>query len=919
MSAVSFHKLVLLFVVIALTALVVLVRTFDKDAMQIFEMRYFITSLMVASIVAMLLLFLRRRNYDIGTVHSVQPNYQHLSGFDRIDYFLERHTPIISIHVFGAGAMFITGFSLIGSVQCFQYYQSYQLWENITSGNDESATTFKLNQTIQLEPHTQSSLTNPLHSLRYKKEELARLIALVTALLFYAFLLPYLTYFSKFRHLRRKFPLHNTILIIIAADVALWLYVFLNESGLMAPYFDTIPTKTEWDSLPKACLEHATVVDTYRRSTLIDSMCPLVLEFMLASTEILIEIWFLRRRPASPAASPSLGRSLGTRRRQRRRIMHGRQALTEETRPFLFESDVYFETSASIETGFEEQPESAPSSAIAIEDQVRLDSEQSRGSNITVEEQIKPDSEQVPGSNRTVEEQVQQGSEQVPDSNITLEEQVKQGSEQVPGSNRTVKEQVQQGSEPSLGSNQSREDQNDLTGRVGNQPKLDSETTVGSSGTSEGPFKEDSRKTGYPGEKKEPRLESAASAEHVHLPDGFTSKEQSELKDLLPTITLRHSSGPTREWFQTRTVELRPSTELHPGPTSSVEPPPDMDHLIYVSTGSEADSVDDRPIPGDTAAAVAFVGIEESDIECHLPRFRRQHQPLNRCNRAWITFLKIFNIYTALLCALVDGVVVKYYLLHEGVSTSYLSRQKFDTDVKVPTTVVRIFIIGIPGLIVVSHCFAVMRTFKEKRSEARGVRGSDVVLILAAIGAIALTFFEVIFCWTQLKHEEEWPHKEVSKYMYLLDAVEQLFSMPQILLSTVVIRLGQTRQGNVSHRYFSTLQGALSFLTMYSFGRWVINSFLELDYLIDRVEHRGFWKICFELFAPFCIYFRFVSILLLLKVKRLLRQSASEFQKRHHSPARRHHCHRTPARGHHDFSYRAVTRSTPSDKYHQQA
>ena len=111
--------------------------------------------------------------------------------------------------------------------------------------------------------------------------------------------------------------------------------------------------------------------------------------------------------------------------------------------------------------------------------------------------------------------------------------------------------------------------------------------------------------------------------------------------------------------------------------------------------------------------------------------------------------------------------------------------------------------------------------------------------------------------------------------------VESFLYMPQILLTAAVIRLGETKVHDTKHPLAGTLQGALNFLTTYSFGRWVIDSYLEMEYLIERnmnsrsteYEFPPAWKFCVEFFLPLCIYFRFMSVLRLLRVKRLLRQS----------------------------------------------
>lgn len=248
----------------------------------------------------------------------------------------------------------------------------------------------------------------------------------------------------------------------------------------------------------------------------------------------------------------------------------------------------------------------------------------------------------------------------------------------------------------------------------------------------------------------------------------------------------------------------------------------------------------------------------------------KSRKVISKCEKALVWFLSLFDITLALSLIIIEGVVVKFCLLHEGISSEhdeFMVLHSYDMSIKLPTTVVRIMCICIPGLFIVSVCCGVLACFM-KRKNAEGSNGSDWVMRLAAAGVIGLTLTEIVFCGIYIKqigmNDDGW--------IYLLNAVESFLYMPQIILTATVIYLGQTRVFYVSHRLSSTLQSFLNFLTVYSFGRWVIDSFLETEYLVSRDEFSHTWANCVQFFLPFCIYFRFVSVFFLLKVKRLLRQ-----------------------------------------------
>lgn len=811
MSKQGFHKLLVLFVVVVLVIFLVVARAVFRDIMQPSTTRYIIAILMVAALVSMLVLYCNRRKYGTtASSHDTQPHPHpaRLVGSDRIDDFLERYTSTISIYVFGAGSLCLRMFYLLASIQCFHYYWAYLDLTNVTTVSLHDG------KTIPLKPLERAG--DPL-----KDEEVSRLILHVISILFFAFQLPFLQLFSRFQRLRQSFRLHNMILIIIAADIAQWLYTFLRESGLLSTYYFETATEVDWTSLPKACLDHSTVMNIFMSNTLEPSLFPLTLEFLLVSGEILIHAWFLSYGPAppTPAHSPSLRRRS---RRQRTRRAGYSAGSFDASSPLLSGENG---SSVSNYSGNVDTPVLA-SSIQTREEPTEFDLIQVSGQH---KAKIESSSEPIPGpskisSEETTCEHVQRGQQEMPGSSFS---QLKPGSESI----------------------------NDSRGMLISE---DSHESVSKSSLS-------------PSATTEEHLEERNQAlmEYVDMPD------------MLPRSVLNHCANPGVQAYPVRTLELGPTSGLNLGREKLVDPPSDMDCIVYLSSSStDSDSNESTLGIENGAVRVGFVGITDTTIESDLPP--EWHHTNSRWNKLWMTFLKAFNIYAALLCILIEGVVVKYFLLHEGIADTheeYLNREGFEMDVKLPTLVVRITFVCIPSLIVVAHCFAVMRTFRELRTNASGLQGGDIILILAAIGVIGLTFSEFIMCVSNIDHkgfENGW--------IYVISAFESLLFMPQIILTALVIRLGLTRVGNVSHRYFGTLQRALSYLAMYSFGCWIIDSFLEMDYLIHREDFPEAWEACVHFFLPFCIYFRFVSVLLLLKVKRLLRHSKETFAMLHGQP-----------------------------------
>ena len=255
-------------------------------------------------------------------------------------------------------------------------------------------------------------------------------------------------------------------------------------------------------------------------------------------------------------------------------------------------------------------------------------------------------------------------------------------------------------------------------------------------------------------------------------------------------------------------------------------------------------------------------------------------------------FIGLFNINAALFFGILDAAFTKFYLLHvdhvgrnntacvdTDETSEYIDENYFNRYIKSTVVYGRIFLTWIPGLLVAVHCYGVMKSFRRRRPHAPRLYGSDIILILAAIGNSFLSAYQfVISINAIIDHDgnsDNDQERETFRYLSIASAVESFMPIPQVIISTVVIHLGQNRLPERRHPLFHTLQTALTFLTLFSFVRWAIDSFFEMEFLSSRSEYdhdHGVWKVFVKLFLPFRIYFRYVSVILFLKIKKLMRE-----------------------------------------------
>ena len=234
---------------------------------------------------------------------------------------------------------------------------------------------------------------------------------------------------------------------------------------------------------------------------------------------------------------------------------------------------------------------------------------------------------------------------------------------------------------------------------------------------------------------------------------------------------------------------------------------------------------------------------------------------------------------TALIFGILEALLIKFFLIHEELvkeGSSYVSADYIHYYCNVPLIVFCIVVDGIPLLTVTCHCVCVIREFPHKRKHPPAYKNS---ILLALLGITVLTSFKIIVSAIKL-------HKQTGEYservLQLLTLLECSVFLPQYFLQSLLIYVGQRRLSDPSNAQYATLRGALSYITMNNFVHWGISSFLETEYLTNRMElHKDvqLWDTLVLLFTPTFIFFYFLSTFLLLQVKTLLADSGKPWQR----------------------------------------
>lgn len=261
-------------------------------------------------------------------------------------------------------------------------------------------------------------------------------------------------------------------------------------------------------------------------------------------------------------------------------------------------------------------------------------------------------------------------------------------------------------------------------------------------------------------------------------------------------------------------------------------------------------------------------------------------------HKIWKCFISQLTALAALVLGILDAVLTNYYLLNKpeddvrSGDIYYYSERYMISYVKAPVIISRVLFVYIPALIVASHCLFVLRKFKKARRNVPSIQGGDVILILAAVGHIILRVYQVFLSLTiTIKGEEKWPEdvpvwqRPEVRWLSAGCALEALISILQNIVSILIIYYGERREVALHdslHPYHSTLQGALSFLMAFSFIRWIIDSFYEMEFLRENNAYNQFggtWEILVVGLLPFLIYFRYVCVNKFVRIKKLLREN----------------------------------------------
>ena len=242
--------------------------------------RWTVTVFVLTAMVAMLVLFVQiKRGIYTRTCELHSNNKHHV---DRATSFLEKYGFVFGLYIFGAGSIYLQVHYLISNVQCLRFYVG-------NSGGHNSTYVEELFNVMFSDSHKSK---NPSNS---RVEAISKLAMSVVISCYFILKIPFLVLCRQLGNPLRR-PLTNHLyLFIIAADVAVWFYVFIRESNILETYSDmhhNIETNLN-QSLANSCLTHSTLMQSEESSTLEHMMFPLSMEFALASLEILIHVWLM--------------------------------------------------------------------------------------------------------------------------------------------------------------------------------------------------------------------------------------------------------------------------------------------------------------------------------------------------------------------------------------------------------------------------------------------------------------------------------------------------------------------------------------------------------------------------------------------------------------------------------------------------
>ena len=111
-------------------------------------------------------------------------------------------------------------------------------------------------------------------------------------IIFISLSIHFLLKLDKVQSIKRKSCILYTLILIIMANVGLWLYTFFQETRLLHVLPDTMPSGPYTD-IVSACLNDSTNIDEYIYGSVIYLYYPMCLEYALVAMEIILHVWFI--------------------------------------------------------------------------------------------------------------------------------------------------------------------------------------------------------------------------------------------------------------------------------------------------------------------------------------------------------------------------------------------------------------------------------------------------------------------------------------------------------------------------------------------------------------------------------------------------------------------------------------------------
>ena len=245
--------------------------------------------------------------------------------------------------------------------------------------------------------------------------------------------------------------------------------------------------------------------------------------------------------------------------------------------------------------------------------------------------------------------------------------------------------------------------------------------------------------------------------------------------------------------------------------------------------------------------------------------------PRNAIQKAWLNAMKLFNVYAALLIGLVDVMLYMLNLLYvtntDHTSSDVYEANSFEKTTRLPAAVIINFCTLICTLVTI-HCTLVVYSYKTIRAGTAKLSSSDVLMTCGVLGIVVVVAINCGIYVDKITDEES---SEVNRILSYFSLCSKVFSAIQSICQSVLIYHGRHHVMEFTHLYNTTVQGHLSFLAMFNLLTWAKDSFVVPSLLHSRKD-AVISDVLNQLFLPLCIFFRFISIALLLNVKNYFRE-----------------------------------------------